>query len=62
MTNNNTMKLVVLDFGNVSVNEYTISSDIAMDTERVEEFMREQGHSDSECEWMVAGDIEYNIN
>jgi hypothetical protein len=62
MTNNNTMKLVVLDFGNASVNEYTIPNDIAMDSERVEDFMREQGHSESECEWLVASNIEYNIN
>jgi len=58
----NKMKLIVLDFGDASVNEYTVSNDIAKSMECVEEFIQEQGHSLDECQWMVAKSVMYKTN
>jgi len=54
-------KLIVLDFGNASVNEYTIPVDIAKSSECVEEFIEDKGHYLDECQWMVALSVMYKV-
>jgi len=54
-------KLVVLDYGNASVNEYTIPVDVAKSPECVEEFIEDKGHYLDECQWMVAASVMYKV-
>ena len=56
--------LTVLDFETGKVIQYKINQDWNPDEEACEDFMFEQGHYVSNCQWMVhsCGDLYYGKN
>jgi len=45
------MKIIILDFSTATVHIY----DYPDDTENTEDFLKEKGHRESHCQWLITG-------